>query len=599
MADEVLELSFNSVDDINNAINYSAPAPPDERLSQRNWQIWSIAQSTRIDSGYPAVYKWFSGESVPSTSLGVNGDLYIRSNGQLYKKNNGTWSVVTDIKGATGEPGTAATVAVGTVTSGENAAVTNSGDNNNAVFNFVIPKGDTGAAAGFGTPTATIQALDPDASPTVDIGSSGTDTSKVFTFAFGIPKGEQGDPGEGNNWYVGSYITGTSTEPKAYNTGISNAKVGDLYLNNGTLPDTGRVYVCTQGGSQAGALWKYSCIIRGADGSGTGDMTKATYDTNADGIVDDAEKLGGNAPSWYQRSTEGLTAETAVDDADYFPFYDTSATANKKTLWSNVKAKIKAYLDTIYTAALLKLTGYSKAAASAAIEETDSINTAVGKLERALDGKEASGTAAAAISAHNLSDAAHAALLGAKQDKITLVGLLKGSTEGITAAKAGTDYQMPLKAGTDYQTPLTAGADYQTPLVAGSDYATPTQLGDYLSLTGGTLTGGINLNGYSEGVEALTGTQISPANANNFAKTISANTAFTISTAGMVTGRCYAVTLVLTMGATAYTVTWPSITWADGAPAPEANTVTEVIIRTYDGGATWYGSVGGVFNVGA
>lgn len=49
------------------------------------------------------------------------------------------------------------------------------------------------------------------------------------------------------------------------------------------------------------------------------------------------------------------TAETNIDDADYFPFYDTSATAKKKTLWSNIKEKIKAYFDSIYaTIGLLK-----------------------------------------------------------------------------------------------------------------------------------------------------------------------------------------------------------------------------------------------------
>ena len=46
------------------------------------------------------------------------------------------------------------------------------------------------------------------------------------------------------------------------------------------------------------------------------------------------------------------TAETTIDDTDYFPFYDTSATAKRKTLWSNIKAKLKAYFDTIYQAVL-------------------------------------------------------------------------------------------------------------------------------------------------------------------------------------------------------------------------------------------------------
>lgn len=40
-------------------------------------------------------------------------------------------------------------------------------------------------------------------------------------------------------------------------------------------------------------------IQDGADGSGVGDMLKATYDADDDGIVDDSEKLGGYAPSHY------------------------------------------------------------------------------------------------------------------------------------------------------------------------------------------------------------------------------------------------------------------------------------------------------------
>lgn len=42
------------------------------------------------------------------------------------------------------------------------------------------------------------------------------------------------------------------------------------------------------------------------------------------------------------------TAETTIDDADYFPFYDTSATAKRKSLWSNIKSVLKTYFDTLY-----------------------------------------------------------------------------------------------------------------------------------------------------------------------------------------------------------------------------------------------------------
>ena len=51
--------------------------------------------------------------------------------------------------GATGLPGTPATVTVGTTTTGApgtNAAVTNSGTANNAVLNFTVPAGETGTA---------------------------------------------------------------------------------------------------------------------------------------------------------------------------------------------------------------------------------------------------------------------------------------------------------------------------------------------------------------------------------------------------------------------------------------------------------------------
>lgn len=41
-------------------------------------------------------------------------------------------------------------------------------------------------------------------------------------------------------------------------------------------------------------------------------------------------------------------AETTIADNDYFPFYDTSATAKRKSLWSNIKSVLKTYFDDIY-----------------------------------------------------------------------------------------------------------------------------------------------------------------------------------------------------------------------------------------------------------
>lgn len=42
------------------------------------------------------------------------------------------------------------------------------------------------------------------------------------------------------------------------------------------------------------------------------------------------------------------TAETTIDDADYFPYYDTSATAKRKSLWSNIKSVLKTYFVSLF-----------------------------------------------------------------------------------------------------------------------------------------------------------------------------------------------------------------------------------------------------------
>lgn len=53
-----------------------------------------------------------------------------------------------------------------------------------------------------------------------------------------------------------------------------------------------------------------------------------------------------------------LTTENAIADADELPFYDASASCQRKTTWQNVKAKLKGYFDTVYLGAGA-LTGYA------------------------------------------------------------------------------------------------------------------------------------------------------------------------------------------------------------------------------------------------
>lgn len=182
--------------------------------------------------------------------------------------------------GATGSPGAAATVAVGTTTTGNpgtNASVTNSGTQSAAVLNFTIPRGtkgeqgDPGPAGAPGAPgtAATIavgstQTGSPGTSASVV--NSGTSSAAVLDFT--IPrgdKGDQGNPGSAATVAVGTVTTGLpGTSATVTNVGTSSAAVFDFTIPRGD---------------------------KGEAGSGSGDMLVADYDPNgtvasAGGIVD-------------------------------------------------------------------------------------------------------------------------------------------------------------------------------------------------------------------------------------------------------------------------------------------------------------------------
>ena len=59
----------------------------------------------------------------------------------------------------------------------------------------------------------------------------------------------------GGRYFSGNAITGTSTTPTAYETGIEEAVAGDIYINT-----TGQMYICTECGDEDTALWVYSGV---------------------------------------------------------------------------------------------------------------------------------------------------------------------------------------------------------------------------------------------------------------------------------------------------------------------------------------------------
>lgn len=92
----------------------------------------------------------------------------------------------------------------------------------------------------------------------------GDDATALWIYDTNI-RGELGAEGtRGSLTYSGTAITGTSTTPTAYSTGITLAIVNDRYQYNGTTEiDIGNVYKCTLGGDDTTALWIYDTNIRG------------------------------------------------------------------------------------------------------------------------------------------------------------------------------------------------------------------------------------------------------------------------------------------------------------------------------------------------
>ncbi len=103
--------------------------------------------------------------------------------------------------------------------------------------------GQDGAAAGFGSPTATVTTLEAGSDATVSITASGSNLEKVFSFSFGIPRGENGQDGA-SSW--GS-ITGNISDQtdlitalqSKQNTLISGTNIKTL--NNESLLGSGNI----------------------------------------------------------------------------------------------------------------------------------------------------------------------------------------------------------------------------------------------------------------------------------------------------------------------------------------------------------------------
>lgn len=154
---------------------------------------------------------------------------------------------------------------------------------------FGIPRGsngidgDDGVSAGFGEPTASAEAVASDVAPSVVVTATGTNTSKVFNFAFKIPKGINGTDGdngltptigENGNWMIGAVDTGVKAKGEDGLTGKTPVfETGEVVTG---AAGTAAIVTVVLNGVDEGGNPKYLInftIPRGADGTGGGGGT--------------------------------------------------------------------------------------------------------------------------------------------------------------------------------------------------------------------------------------------------------------------------------------------------------------------------------------
>jgi hypothetical protein len=300
--------------------------------------------------------------------------------------NSGTTSAAvfdfTIPRGATGATGTAATVAVGTTTTGAagtSANVTNSGTTSAATFNFTIPRGDTGATGATGAQgpqgiPGTAATIDAGTTTTGAAGSSASvtnvGTSNAAVFNFSIPRGDTGATGATGatgtaaTIAVGTTTTGApGTSATVTNTGTSGAAVFDFSIPRGagviaggstgqflaklSNADYDTTWLSITGGLSYQGSWNASTntptLTSGVGTGGTYYIVSVSGSTNLDGITDwvVGDWAIFNGTVWQKldqtnlvTSVNGETGAVVLDAADVGALSNITSTDGSVTITS-------------------------------------------------------------------------------------------------------------------------------------------------------------------------------------------------------------------------------------------------------------------------
>lgn len=242
-----------------------------------------------------------------SQGMNLNGSVNPSESMSAQADNNINISAGSTQRGAQGIPGKdgeAATIELGTVSTGDpgsDVIITNSGTPNAAVFNFTIPRGSQGEQGEQGIQGETGATGQDGFSPIASVTPTATGATLTVTDAQGttttnILNGTNGVDGQAATISVGSVSTGAAgTSASVINSGTSSAAVFDFVIPQGAKGDTGSTgasgtnatitnvtasvdgnvgtpsVTVTMGGTESARTFDFAFSnLKGADGQGSG-----------------------------------------------------------------------------------------------------------------------------------------------------------------------------------------------------------------------------------------------------------------------------------------------------------------------------------------